>query len=538
MTRSDKAGRGAENALREHNRLAQVVALFGKHGLRAVAARFGFTEGQKAPLGSARPEAVVGLLRDIGPVAIKFGQILAMRSDLLDPEWIEALTTLQDRVPALPFEIVRPMIEEAIGGSIESCFARFDEEALAAASIAQVHAATLLDGREVIVKVRRPGIERIVDVDLRLLRRLARMAERSVPEIRRLKPDEMLRHFAENLDHEMDLSAEARNSEAIGAFLAGLGVRTAKFEWELTGRRVNVQERLYGSPASALDHARERGIDLQGMANTYSQAVLRMIIMNGQFHADPHPGNVFFLANNRLGFIDFGSVGTLLPKRRDELVRLGLAIATEDVAGVADVLMLWAGDPEVDRDRLELALAALIDRFRDIVLGQIDLSEVFQRVFALLREFQLALPPDLALVLRTLLTAEGFVRRIDPSYDIASQLAPLAKELLRERISPARLRAEGGKLFGALGRATLSAPAMISQLEKLARTGTIPVSIAGSDLDKLMRGSRPRNGSDYQVYPAALAICAAVTYSTEPTLSLVLALISAGSLAVGRLWSR
>jgi ubiquinone biosynthesis protein len=511
--------------LRERERFAQIAVLFGRHGLKGLAARLGLGSTRDEPLEYARPEAVVALLRDIGPVAVKFGQILAMRSDLLEPEWTAAFSKLQDRVPPLPFETVRPLIEEAIGGPVESCFSRFDKEAIAAASIAQAHAATLLDGRDVIVKVRRPGIERIVDADLRLLRRLARIAERRIPEIARLKPDELLRHFAESLDREMDLGAEARSSDAIGAFLKDLGVRTARFDWELSGRRVNIQERLRGIPASDLEAARRANLDLTALASTYAQAVLRMIVINGHFHADPHPGNVFFLDDGTLGLIDFGAVGTLLPKRREELVRLGLAIASEDTAGVVDILMLWAGDPDVDRIRLEEALAELIDRFSNVLLEQIDLGDIFQRVFTLLREFHLALPPDLALVLRTLLTAEGFVRRIDPSFDITRELAPLARELMRERTSPARLRGEAGKLLAALGRAALSTPSLVGQIEKVARTGSIPVSIAPRDLERLRGGVRG-SGSNPQLYPAALAICGAIVFSAEPRLAAVLALLS------------
>ena len=253
--------------LKERERFAQIAVLFGRHGLKGLAARLGLGSTRDEPLEYARPEAVVALLRDIGPVAVKFGQILAMRSDLLEPEWVAALSKLQDRVPPLPFEKVRPLIEEAIGGPIETCFSQIEQEALAAASIAQVHAATLLDGRDVIVKVRRPGIERIVDADLRLLRRLARIAERRIPEIARLKPDELLRYFAESLAREMDLSAEARASDAIGDFLKGLPVRTARFDWELSGRRVNVQERLHGIPASDLEALRRSDLDLTAMAS-------------------------------------------------------------------------------------------------------------------------------------------------------------------------------------------------------------------------------------------------------------------------------
>jgi ubiquinone biosynthesis protein len=510
-------------ALKERERFGHILILLGRHGLKGLAPRLGLGGARDEPFENTRPEAVVALLRDLGPVAVKFGQILAMRSDLLEPEWISALSKLQDRVTPLPFETVRPLIEDAIGGPLQGCFSRFDEEAIAAASIAQVHAATMLDGRDVIVKVRRPGIERIVDADLRILRRLARMAERRIPEIARLKPDELLRHFSDSLDREMDLGAEARASDAIGAFLEELGVRTAGFDWELSGRRVNVQERLRGVPATDLEAARSRALNLTGLASTYAQAVLRMIVINGHFHADPHPGNVFFLEEGALGFIDFGAVGTLLPRRREELVRLGLAIASHDTGGAAHILMIWAGHPDVDRIRLEEALGELIDRFSNILLEQIDLGDIFQRVFALLREFHLALPPDLALVLRTILTADGFVRRIDPSFDITRELAPLARELIRERSAPARLRGEAGKLLVALGRAALATPSLVGHVEKVARTGSISVSIAPADLERLRKSTSPGNP---QLYPAALGVCAAIVFASEPLLAALLALLS------------
>jgi ubiquinone biosynthesis protein len=510
--------------MRERDRFAQLLLLLGRHGLRGLAARLGFGAAAADELEAARPEAVVAVLRDVGPVGVKFGQILAMRNDLLGPDWIAALSTLQDRVPPLPFDEIEPVIRETIGGPIERAFSNFEPEALAAASIAQVHAATLLDGTSVIVKVRRPGIERIVDADLRLLRRLARAAERRVPEIARMKPDELLRCFAESLDREMDLSAEGRSSEAVGAFLGTLGIRTARFHWEISGRRMNVQERIEGIKATDLDAARLAGFDLQELARSYAQAVLRMIIFNGQFHADPHPGNVFF-TDGTLAFIDFGAVGNLLPRRRVELVRLALAIAAEDTAAVVDILMDWAGDPDVDRHRLELALAELIERFRNVVLDQVDLAEIFELVFRLLRDFQLALPPDLALVLRTLLTAEGFVRRIDPRFDIAAELAPLARELIAERASPRRLRAEARKLLSAAGRAALSAPDMIGQIEKVARTGAIPITLAKADLDKLSGADRRSVAGDPQILPAALLISAAILVPSIP-------LLSGGALAV------
>ena len=520
--------------MRERDRFAQLVTLLGRHGMRGLSAKLGFGRPDDGQFVDARPDAVVALLRDIGPVGVKFGQILAMRSDLLGPQWINALSTLQDRVPAVPFEEIAPAVEDAIGGDLDSYFSSFDREPLAAASIAQVHAATMVDGRSVIVKIRRPGIGAIVDADLRLLRRFARTAANRIPELARLKPDELLSQFAESLDREMDLSAEGRSSDSIGEFLAPLGVRTASFEWELSGRRVNVQQRLIGIPATDLERAREAEVDFQAVARTYAQAILRSIIFHGQFHADPHPGNVILLQDGSLGFIDFGAVGTLLPRRRDQLVQLALSIASDDVAGVADVLMIWAGDPEVDRARLEFALGELIDNFKDVVLSKVDLSKIFEQVFRLLREFQLALPPDLALVLRTLLTAEGFVRRLDPAFNIADELAPVARELIAERTSLITLKKEAKKIGVALARATLSTPEIIGQIDKFARTGKIPVTISATDLQIPSRAFEKKPVSNPGVIPAALLISAAILSSDWPVLAVCSA--AAGALMILRTW--
>jgi ubiquinone biosynthesis protein len=512
-------GLPTENELRERDRLAQLAGVFARHGMRGLGAWLGIGGFRGEDLASARPDAVVAMLCELGPVAVKFGQILATRSDLLAPDWVQALSTLQDRVPALPFDAIRILVEEAIGGPIDSLFACFDPEPLAAASIAQVHAATLLDGRRVIVKVRRPGIDRTVDADLRLLRRLARIAERHVPDIKRLKPDELLSHFAESLAREMDLSAEGRASDQIGGFVADLGVRTARFEWQLTGQQINVQERLEGTPATDMEAAQNKGTDLKRMARTYAQAVLRSIIFNGQFHADPHPGNVMFLDDGQLGFIDFGAVGTVLPRRREELVNLALAIATDDVPAVADILLIWAGDPPVDRRGLELALSRVIDSFSKAVLAQLELRSIFQQVFRLLQNFRLSLPPDLALVVRTLLTAEGFARRIDPGFDIGEALSPIARQIVAERLSPKGLKLEAKRLVAALGRAALSTPDIIRQLEKVARSGALPVSLDPRAMDQMRRSLRPEQSARAEILAGSLLISAAILAEPMPLLA-------------------
>ena len=292
-----------------------------------------------------------------------------------------------------------------------------------------------------------------------------------------------------------------------------------------------VQERVDGLPATDLEGLRTAGIDLVQVARTYAQAVLRMIVINGRFHADPHPGNLLVKTDGTLVFIDFGAVGTLLPHRRDELVELSLAIAAEDTASLADVLLGWAGDPAVDREALVRALAGLIDRFKASVLAQIDLGEIFAEVFRLLREFQLSLPPDLALMLRTLLTAEGFVRRIDPRFDIGAELAPIARQLLRERAGFGELRDKARRTVTLLGRAALNAPELILALEKIVRSGRLPINLDRRDLELLARGGRQQSLAGHHVISAALIIAAALLLEGQPTLAGGCALLS-GSLIV------
>ena len=377
-----------------------------------------------------------------------------------------------------------------------------------------VHGAALPDGTEVIVKVRRPGIATRVDADLRLLRRLARLAERRVPELRRLKIDELLRFFAESLSQEMDLSAEAAACEGIGSFLDTLGVRTPKFFWDYVGRRVNVQERLEGVSVRGVLIAVNEVTDAAAIAGTYADAILRMIIFHGRFHADPHPGNVFVLPSRKIAFIDFGATGTLTPNRRSELVTLVLAIAGENPRAVADVLINWSGDRTVEVDGLQRDLESLIGQFRGAVLKQVDLSEIFSRVFTLLRQYRLALPPDLALLLRTLLTAEGLVRTLDPEFDIAARAMPIARELARERISPAELRKGGRRLAAGIGRLAAASPDLIGLVEKVAKSGTIPVHVSSPSPNK--EGPSPQR----DVLAASLIVGGAVLFSQQIYVSL------------------
>jgi len=522
-----------ENTVGELTRLAELGQIFARHGLKNLGSLLGImpvSEKEPDPE-DLRPASVVALLRDVGPVGIKLGQLLATRSDLFTQPWISAFGTLHDQVEPLPFDKIEPVIVSAWGSDWEREFAAFERKPIASASIAQTYVATLLDGSETIVKVRRPSMAARIEADMRLLIRLAGIAERRSSDIARYRPVEFLQTFGKNLAREMDLAAEARACERIGGYLEMLGVKTPAIHWELTGITINVQEAMTGMPASR----RPTSVPAENarFAKNYADAVLRMILLNGEFHGDPHPGNVFWMEGSQVGFIDFGSVGFLSGARRQEIVRLIFAIANEQTDKVADLLLDWAGNPIVNRAQLVVDLDELIGEFRGTALAGIELAAIFNRVFKLLRDYRLVLPPDLAILLRVLLTAEGFVRSLAPDYNIAEETRPIVMQLFAERFSIGAARDHFTKVRSGLLDVTASLPDLIEHVASIARSGTIRVSLDPASLNHLTReGDRTTSVKGPLV--AALIVSAAILADQSLVLSgIALAL---GAFALFRKW--
>ena len=499
-----------EKPIGEIARAAEIAQILVRHGAKSLAGALGVSSHPKGSIdpGEFRPAAVVAFLRDIGPVGIKLGQLLATRSDLFSEHWIAAFATLHDQVSPVPFEEIEPILASSWGEGWRADFAHFDEEPLASASIAQTYSASLLDRTEVIVKVRRPGTAARMEADVRLLARLAAVAEARSPDIARYRPVEFLRTFGRNLAWEMDLAAESRACERVGAYLDTLGIKTPAIHWEFTGLRVNVQERLYGKPVSVLG-AVSGAPFVAAFAKRYANAVLRMIILNGEFHGDPHPGNVFLIGEQDVGFIDFGSVGALTKARREQIIQLVLAIADDETSEVTAVLLEWAGDPNVDRDALTMDLEQLIGEFRGTVLAGIQFSQIFSRVFDLLREYRLVLPPDLAILIRTLLTAEGFVRSIAPDYNIAEETRPIIIELFAERFALgyalSNLKTLRRHLFGL----SSALPDILANANSIAKSGFVPVQLDPASLERLA-GIRGEGHSVRGPVAASLIVAAAL----------------------------
>lgn len=478
------------SAMRDLGRLHEIASILIRYGFGDMVRRVGLESllskaGQalhwsqfEALLHLDPPQRVRKAFEEMGPTFIKFGQILATRVDLFAPEWIEEFEKLHDRVPPLPFSSIKPQLEDDLGAPLSEVFERFDETPLAAASIAQVHRAWLPDGREVIVKIRRPGIRALIEADLRLLERLVSLVQSEFPDIRRFHPQEVLRQFKISLRNELDLLSEARNAQRIAQQFADIRyVVIPKVHWEYCGERLNVQEYIKGIPGGDLDSVDAAGLNRKRLAQRGADAVLKMVLIDGFFHADPHPGNFIFLPGDRLAFIDFGMVGSLSELRRDQVVDMLNAIVLRDAVSMTDVLLDWASDSSPDSERLVAEISLLIDKYHGVALAQLRLGEILADLTSLMRDHRLTLPPDLTMLFKTLITLEGMGRQIDPEFDIVSQIGPLLRDATTRRYQPEALLRKGRRTLvtslGMLG----SLPRDIRRLMRTARSGTIKVNV-------------------------------------------------------------
>ncbi len=404
------------------------------------------------------PERVARALEDLGPTFIKLGQMLSTRVDLFPPDWIAAFEKLQDEVPPMDFEALREQLTEDLGQPPEEVFAEIEHRALAAASIAQVHKARLEDGSQVVLKVRRPGITKVVEADLRLLSRLAEIAENNAPELRRYRPSEVVRQFSLSLRRELDLEGEGRHAERIARALENEpDVVIPRIYWQWTCERLNVQQFIEGISGRRLVRERPEGYDLKQVARRGSRIVLQMVLVEGFFHADPHLGNFIVLPGNRLAMVDFGMVGRLSDSRREEIIDLLYGLLKKDSARVLEVLLDWAHDGKLDEDALQLDIEQFLDHYHGLSLKQLKFTSLLIALTGILREYRLILPPDLALLFKTLLTLDGVGRRLDPDFNIVKEATPFMERLIRARYMPDALLKRGGSnlqsllaLFGAL----------------------------------------------------------------------------------------
>lgn len=475
--------------------MARVHALAGiliRYGFGGLVRRLGLerTLGRVLPLAQVQelaslpaPARARRALEEMGPCFVKLGQVLATRVDLLPPEWIAELSRLQNAVPPVPFDALRAEMRQALGQDPESAFLSIDPAPFAAGSIAQVHRACLHDGRAVVVKVRRPGIRPVIESDLRLLEYAARRIETRFPDLRRFHPVGMVRQFRVSLARELDLAAECHHAERIAAsFARDPRLLVPTVHWAYTSEAMNVQDFVDGISVADPGALEAAGVDRRQVARTGAQLVLKMLLQDGFFHADPHPGNVFVMHDGRIAVIDFGMVGRLSPERRAEVVSLLSGLVERDAERVTEVLLDWTGRADVDDAQLAIDIDAFVDRYHGLPLGQLDLAGMLLEVTALLRDHRLALPADLALLIKVCLTLDGLGRSLDPGFDMARQAQPFLRRAMAARFGARAVARNSARALSDLTSLAAMLPRDLRRLARAVRSGGARVHLQLDDL--------------------------------------------------------
>jgi len=483
-------------AARELPRLREISSVLIRHGLGDLVRRTGIATlleraGQVLQWGEAKeiahlePQQRAKLaFEQLGPTFVKLGQVLSTREDLLPPTWTTEFDRLHSHVAPVPFNDLLPQVEQVLGRSPFEVFEDLEREPYAAASIAQVHRAKLASGTPVILKIRRPGIEAKIDADLRILERLAHLVEQGLPEVRRYRPVEVVGELRRSLERELDFAVEARNTERFARnFADDLDILVPRVYWEWTSSAMNVQEHIEGIRGDDLAAIDKAGLDRKVLAARGADAVLKMILVDGFFHADPHPGNVMYLPGNRIALIDFGMVGRLSPVRRSQILDLLAGLARHDEETMLEVLLDWRGDDVVDEARLAADLGEFAFDYADVQLKDLKIGVVLRRISAILREHSIILPTDLILLFKALISLEGLGRQYDPEFRLIERVRPFLDSAMLARYQPAEaVRRAQVTLRDFFGLVT-SMPRDLARLVKEARHGRMRIDLDLKRLD-------------------------------------------------------
>ena len=498
---------GLLSTARELPRLREISMVFVRHGLGDLVRRAGIATllehaGHVLQWGEATEIAHLEVqqrarlaFEQLGPTFVKLGQMLSTREDLLPPAWTTELARLHSDVAPVPFDDLLPQIEQALGRSPFEVFAHVEREPYAAASIAQIHRAKLAGGTPVVLKIRRPGIDAKIDADLRLLDRLAHLIEREMPEVRRYRPVQVVGQLRGSLERELDLAVEARNTERFARnFADDLDILVPRVYLEWTSSTMIVQEHIEGIRGNDLAAIDSAGLDRKVLAARGVDAVLKMILVDGVFHADPHPGNVMYLPDNRIALIDFGMVGRLSPARRGQIIDLLAGLAGHDEEAMLEVLLDWRGDEFVDEARLAADLGEFAFDYTDMQLKDLKIGVLLHRVSAILREQSIVLPSDLTLLFKALITLEGLGHQYDPEFRLIERVKPFIDRAMRERYQPVETARRAQQTLSDLFGLVTSMPRDLARLVKDARHGRMRVDLDLKRLDRF--GDRLHSAMD------------------------------------------
>ncbi|SFE39642.1 2-octaprenylphenol hydroxylase [Thermoanaerobacter thermohydrosulfuricus] len=437
-------------------RYREIIFVFIKYGFGAIIDNIGILKHinvRRKILKQTNDENIAKLsrgerlrlaLEELGPTFIKMGQILSTRSDILPKDIIKELEKLQDKAPAFSFDEVKSVIQNEFGESLEEAYAEFEPTPLAAASIAQVHKALLWSGKTVVVKVQRPGIEKIIAQDMRILEDIAKFVDNHTKYGKIYNFTKMVEDFKKRLEEELDFRIEGENAEKFKKnFLKDKKVKIPSIIWTHTTRRVLTMEYIGGIPLNDFNAIDEAGLDRGAIARNLAKSVLNQILRDGFFHGDPHPGNIMVLEDGTIAFLDFGMVGSLSPERKRQFSKMLLGIVYKNSRMIIEsIIDLNAVTLNVNMKKLEKDINNLRDRYVEIPLEKLKVGEVLNGIFDLVFSYNIVIPNEFNMLAKSLITLEGIVEKLDPKISVLEVAKPIAKQLIPKMFSTQHMKEE------------------------------------------------------------------------------------------------
>jgi len=457
-------------------------------------------------------------MEELGPTFVKLGQLLSTRPDIIPREYIQEFRRLQDMVPSFPFEEVKAQIRKEFGCPAEEIFAELSSSPIAAASVAQVHRGRLKGGEEVVVKIRRPGIDKVVETDLDILSGLAFLLERHIPASEIYDPPGIVKEFRRTIQREMDFAREGRTIDRFAAnFAEDPAVHVPKVYWDQTGETVLTMEFVDGIKISEIGPLTEAGYDLKAIARNGADAFLKQVLVHGFFHGDPHPGNLFILPGNIICMLDYGMVGRLGENLKFQLVDLLVAVLQRDADSVISQL-LYSGElmDETNIRNLRRDLNEFIDDYYEVPLQEIKVGRLLNEFVEILTRYRIKFPTDLMLLGKALVTIEGVGRQLDPDFDMISHLRPFMEKLLHERIAPGSITREILRTTKAYGSLMKNLPRDIKEFINRLNRNRFKIDLEHRGLEKLITDlDKSSNRISFSLLIAALIVGSSIIMQTN-----------------------
>lgn len=477
-----------------------------------------FRSGALDLSGFSSAERMRMALEELGPTFVKLGQILSTRPDIIPAAFLTEFEKLQDQVPSISFEELRTQIELELGASVEDLFEFIDHESLAAASIAQVHRARLKSGEEVVVKVRRPGVVKLVESDISAMMALAQLAERHISGSELYDPVGVMREFARSIRREMDFSREGHTIEKFRDNFKNVAwMHFPHVYWTHSSRGVLTMEYIDGIKVSDLTALENAGLDRKLIAKRGADAFLEMVLKHGFFHGDPHPGNVFILPENRICLLDYGIVGRIDESLTSFLSDIIIAIVNRDMDQVVS-LLLFAGDisDSLDIRSLKRDLSYFIDGYYEVPLKEIEVGRMLLEFIEIITLYNIRIHPDLMLLAKSLVIVEGMGRTLNPAFDMVEHVRPFMEKAVRRKMSPKNIYKDISTVLSSYTSLASNLPRDLKEIINRLNRNKFKIDLEHRGLDKFNTDfDRSMNRLSSSLILAALIIGSSIIMQTD-----------------------